>query len=140
MQSVAINKPLREVLMLFENLNNRSQWMEGYISSTLLKGVEGQAGAKSQLFFLSGNRKIKMIETIMVNKLPDEFTCTYEASGVFNTVKCMFAEISENSTDFCIVQEFQFKEIMKIVAFLMPGTFKKQAEKYLNDFKRFCES
>ncbi len=81
-----------------------------------------------------------MIETIKVNKLPDEFTFTYEASGLFNIVKCMFAEISESSTDLFIVQEFQFNGVMKILAFLIPGSFRKQSEKYLIDFKRFCES
>lgn len=47
-----------------------------------------------------------------------------KATGVINTVKCMFAEISDTKTDFCTVQKFQFKGIYKIVALLMPDTLK----------------
>lgn len=140
MCSIDVNKPLNEVLALFSNPVNRRSWMEGFVSSALISGKEGQVGAKSEMEFLVAKRKIKMIETIIVNKLPDEFTCTYEATGVINTVKCMFAEISDTKTDFCTVQEFQFKGIYKIVALLMPDTFKKQSKKYLSDFKIFCES
>lgn len=140
MCSIDVNKPLNEVLALFSNPVNRRSWMEGFVSSALISGKEGQVGAKSEMEFLVGKRKIKMVETIIVNKLPDEFTCTYEASGVFNTMKCMFAEITNTTTDFCTVQEFQFKGLVKIVAFFMPGTFKKQSKKYLTDFKTFCES
>jgi hypothetical protein len=138
--SIDINKPLNEVVELFSNPNNRQKWMEGFVSSTLLSGTEGQPGAKSRLQFIIGKRKMEMMETTMVNSLPDEFTCSYEANGVFNTVKCMFAEISDTTTDFCTVQEFQFKGFMKVVGFLMPGVFVKQSKKYLADFKRFAES
>ena len=37
-------------------------------------------------------------------------------------------------------QEFQFKGFMKIMAFLMPGAFKKQSMQYLKDFKAFAEN
>lgn len=140
MCSIDVNKPLNEVLELFSSPVNRRLWMEGFVSSSLVSGKEGQVGAKSEMEFLVGKRKIKMIETIKVNSLPDEFTCTYEAPGVFNTVKCMFSEISATSTDFCTVQEFQFKGFMKVIALLMPWAFKKQGKKYLEDFKRFAEN
>lgn len=140
MNSVEINKPMQEVLELFKNPDNRRHWMEGFVSSTLLSGTEGQPGAKSKLKFIIGKRKLEMIETLLVNKLPDEYTCSYEGNGVFNSVKCMIAEITDTKTDFCIVQEFQFKGFMKVIGFLMPGAFRKQAIKSLEDFKRFAEN
>ena len=37
--------------------------------------------------------------------------------------------------------EFQFQGFgMKLFGFLMPGAFKKQSQKYLNDFKNFVEN
>lgn len=139
MQSVDINKPLSEVIEFFSNRSNRRYWMGGFVSSVLLSGDEGQPGAKSKMEFMVGNKKIEITETILINKLPEEFTCTYESQGVFNTVKCMFAEISETTTDFCTVQEFQLKGLLKIIAFFMPGTLKKQSIKYLIEFKVYCE-
>jgi len=140
MCSIDINKPISKVLELFENRENRILWMVGFDSSSLISGIEGQVGAKSEIHFITGKRKLKMIETIKVSRLPDEFTCTYEAPGVLNTVKCMFAEISDTKTDFCTVQEFRFNGLYKIVALFMPGIFKKQSNKYLSAFKVFCES
>ena len=37
-------------------------------------------------------------------------------------------------------QEFRFKGFMKIIGLLMPGAFKKQSKKYLEDFKYFVEN
>jgi uncharacterized membrane protein len=139
MNSVEIDKPLMEVLELFTDRHNRRHWMEGFVSSNLLSGEEGRTGAKSKINFIVGKRRVEMTETIILNSLPDEYTCTYETKGIVNKVKCMFAETTNETTDFCTVQEFEFKGFMKVVGFLMPGVFKKQAIKYLEDFKRFAE-
>jgi hypothetical protein len=87
-----------------------------------------------------GNRIVEMTETILVRNLPDEFTGSYEAKGVYNIVKNRFQKITDDKTKYITEQEFQFKGFMKCIAFLMPGAFKKQSVKYLNSFKNFAES
>jgi len=136
---IEINKHIDQVIELFDNADNLSKWMEGLVRFEHLSGTPGQPGAKSKLKFKMGSREIEMIETITVRNLPHEFTGTYEAKGVFNIVKNRFEKISENKTRYITGQEFQFKGFMKIIAFLMPGAFKKQSMKYLNDFKNFVE-
>jgi len=86
-----------------------------------------------------GNREIEMIETVTVRNLPDEFSGTYEAKGVFNIVKNKFISLPDNRTKYVSEQEFQFKGFMKIIGFLMPSAFKKQSMQYLIDFKNFVE-
>ena len=81
-----------------------------------------------------------MIETITVRNLPDEFSSTYEAKGVYNIVKNRFVPISENKTKYITDQEFQFHGMMKLIAFFMPGAFKKQSYQYLEQFKAFAEN
>ncbi len=137
---IDINKPVDEVVALFDNPDNLSKWMNGLISFEHLSGEAGKPGAKSKLLFKMGKREIEMIETVTVRNLPDEFTGTYEAKGVFNIVKNHFIPVSDNKTKYVTEQEFQFKGFMKIIAFFMPGAFKKQSCKYLEDFKRFAES
>jgi hypothetical protein len=44
------------------------------------------------------SREIEMIETILVRDLPNEFSGTYEAKGVFNIVKNTFIALSNNRT------------------------------------------
>lgn len=137
---IIINKPVDDVVRLFDNPENLSRWMEGLQSFEHISGVAGQPGAKSKLIFKMGKRNVDMIETVITRNLPDEFTGSYEAKGVFNIVKNRFQKIDENKTNYISEQEFQFKGFMKCIAFLMPGAFKKQSMKYLIAFKSFAES
>ena len=99
-----------------------------------------ELGAKSQRQYKMGNRKIKMIETIILENLPDDFSGIYEAKGVWNEVKNFFYEIDENTTKWVSENEFQCSGFMKISAFLMPGSFKMETAKYLRQFKEFAEN
>lgn len=136
---IEINQPIAKVIELFDNVDNMKQWMEGLQSFEHISGTAGQVGAKSKLMFKMGSREIEMIETITVRNLPAEFSGTYEAKGVFNIVRNKFQSIGENKTKYISEQEFQFGGFMKLIGFIMPGTFKKQSMKYLQDFKNFAE-
>lgn len=138
---IEINLPIDRVVELFDNPENMKKWMEGLQSFEPISGTPGREGAKSKLKFQMGKRSIEMIETITVNKLPEEFTSTYETNGVFNVVKNRFEPIDDQHTRYIQDQEFRFRSLsMKIMGFLMPGAFKKQSMKYLTDFKNFAES
>ena len=136
---IEINSPIDKVIELFDNPDNMDKWMKGLQSFEPISGKPGQVGAKSRLKFKMGKREIEMIETITVRNLPDEFSGTYDAKGVFNIVKNRFISLPNNRTKYISEQEFQFSGIMKIIGFLMPSAFKKQSMKYLCDFKNFVE-
>ncbi len=137
---VLINAPVEKVIRLFDNPDNMYKWMEGLKSFEHISGNEGEVGAKSKLKFKMGKRQIDMIETITVKNFPEEFSGIYEVKGVRNIVKNKFVALSENETRYITEQEFQFSGFMKAIAFLMPGTFKKQSMKYLFAFKNFVEN
>lgn len=137
--TIDINSPIDKVIALFDNPDNMSQWMEGLQSFEHLSGTPGQPGAKSKLRFKMGKREVEMIETVTVRNLPHEFSGTYQANGVFNIVKNKFVKVSEDKTRYITENEFQFKGFMKLIAFLMPGAFKKQSMKFLQHFKEFAE-
>ena len=134
-----INLPIARVVELFDDPENLKHWQPGLISFEPISGTPGQPGAKSRLKYKMGKRDIEMIETITVRNLPDEFSGTYEAKGVFNIVKNYFRAVSENKTKYISENEFQFKGFMKLIGFLMPGAFRKESEKYLQQFKEFAE-
>lgn len=137
---IEINKPINTVVEIFDDPENMDKWMEGLLSFEHLSGTPGQPGAKSKLKFKMGKREIDMVETITVRNLPDEFTGTYEANGVFNISKNKFVPIGPDKTKYINEQEFQFKGFMRLIGLLMPGAFKKQSMKYLVDFKNFVEN
>ncbi len=135
-----IDQPIEKVIKLFDNPDNMQYWMDGLISFEHLSGTPGQPGAKSKLLFKMGNRNIEMTETITARNLPEEFTGTYEANGVYNVVRNKFIPLSNGKTKYVAENYFEFKGFMKIIAFIMPGAFKKQSYKYINDFKEFAEN
>lgn len=137
---IEINLPISRVIELFDNPKNLKQWMKGLVSFEHVSGTPGQPGAKSRLVFDMGNRRIEMIETITVRNLPEEFSGTYEADGVFNIVKSKFVALAADRTKYISEQEFQFNGTMKLIGALMPGMFKKQTEEYLQAFKQFAEA
>jgi uncharacterized membrane protein len=137
--AIEINLPIEKVIALFDNPDNLSKWMKGLQSFEHISGVSGQPGAKSRMKFKMGKRDIEMIETILVRNLPEEFSGTYEAKGVFNIVRNKFIALSSNKTKYISEQEFEFSGFMKVIGWLMPGAFKKQSMQYLQDFKEFAE-
>ena len=136
---IEIDRPIGKVIELFDNADNLKKWMEGLQSFEHISGTPGQPGAKSRLKFKMGKREMEMIETITTRNLPDEFSGTYEANGAYNIVKNRFIKLSDTRTKYITEHEFQFNGFMKIIAFLMPGAFKKQSMKYMVAFKSFAE-
>jgi Polyketide cyclase / dehydrase and lipid transport len=137
---IVINKPVNEVVALFDNPDHLHKWMQGLQKFEPLSGVPGQVGARSRLTFQFGKRKMEMIETVEVRNLPFEFTGLYTIGKGSNRVKNSFLPVNEYQTKFCSENTFEFRGLMKLMALLMPGAFKKQSMKYLVDFKNFAES
>ncbi|QNL21028.1 SRPBCC family protein [Hyphobacterium sp. CCMP332] len=137
---ININKPREEVIRLFDNPDNMSKWQKGLISFEHISGEVGQKGAKSRLLYDMNGRKTEMIETITKRNLPEEFSGTYEAKGVFNIQENYFYVIDDKTTKWKTISEFRFKGLMKIIAFLFGSSFKKTSYKFMVDFKNFAES
>lgn len=138
---IDIDLPVNRVIELFDNTDNLYKWMEGLVSFEAISGTPGQVGAKSRLKFKMGKRNFEMEETITAKNLPQQFDGTYETNNVTNIIKTKFIPLSDNKTKYVSEQEFQFEGfVMKAIAFLMPGAFKKQSMKYMQDFKTFAES
>lgn len=137
---IDIHLPRDQVIALFDDPDNLYKWQEGLLSFEPLSGEPGQPGAKSRLVFQMGKRRLEMIETITVRDLPDEFSGTYDASGVHNLVRNRFLELGPNQTRWVSENQFQFRGFMRLVALLFARQFPKQSLKYLQDFKAFAEN
>lgn len=137
---IEINKPIDQVIALFDNPDNLDKWMSELESFEHISGTSGEVGAKSKLIFNMGKKKMEMIETITVKNLPDEFTGIYEVKDIINIVKNKFVKLSDTKTKYITENEFQMKGFMKVMAFLFPSLFKKQSIKYATAFKEFVES
>jgi len=115
--------------------------LQGLLNLFMRWGSTGEPGAKSRMQYKIGKRQIELIETITVNNLPQEFSGTYEAKQMTNTMTNRFTSLEENKTRYQAEIEYtDFNGFMvKLMAFLMPGMFKKQTQKWLFQFKAFAE-
>lgn len=137
---LVIDAPLKEVIKLFDNPDNMKEWQPGLLSFETISGQPGQEGAKAKLKYKIGKREIEMIETITKIDLPHEFFGTYETKGVWNEIKNYFREGVGDTTHWTTENEFRVEGFfMKLMCFLMPGAFKKETMKHMQNFKNFVE-
>ncbi|WP_010228707.1 SRPBCC family protein [Gillisia marina] len=139
-KEIIIDLPREEVIAKMEDPNNFKHWQKGFVSYKHISGKAGHNDARSKLKYKMGKRNIEMVETIEKNNLPSKLFVSYDAKGVFNRQKNYFEEVDSNSTKWISDNEFECSGFMKIIAFLMPGSFKNQTYKYMKDFKAFAEN
>tara|TARA_Y100000815_G_C13346850_1_gene502410 strand:+ start:1683 stop:2285 length:603 start_codon:yes stop_codon:yes gene_type:complete len=138
--SITIDLPLEETIAKMDSLENLKHWQKGLKSYKVLSGTPGEEGAKMQLRYENGKRKITLVETILKRDLPHEFHATYEMKGVHNLQENFFSKMGDNKTKWVSRSIFKFEGWgMKLLGLLMPSAFKKQSLKYMNDFKAFAE-
>lgn len=135
-----IDLPRAEVIKKLDNMENIKHWQRGLVSAEHLSGTPGEVGAKMKLSYQFGKRKMELVETILKRNFPEEFHGSYDADGMHNIQKNYFTETPEGKTKWVSESEFvPTGFMMRMMTLLMPRMFKKQSQKYLDDFKNFAE-
>jgi hypothetical protein len=138
---VHINAPKSKVVKMFSNTDNLKEWQDGFQSKQLISGESGQEGAVSEMRYKSKIGAMLITETIISNKLPDEFIGQYEHEHTSNTMISIFVELADGTTEFS--SEINYTRlsgvILNIMAFIAPFLFKKQVQKWMNQFKALVE-
>ena len=136
-----IDLPRNEVIRKMDNVDNLKHWQRGLVGVEHISGTPGQTGAKMKLKYKFGKREMELIETITLSKFPEEFHATYDTKGMHNIQQNYFEETKDGKTIWRSVSEFEASSFMlKVMMFLMPGAFKKQSRKYMDDFTAFAET
>ena len=136
---IVVDVPREEFIKKMDDPENMKHWQQGLIGYKQLSTNPGQEGARMSLSYKMGKREMNLVETIIKRNLPDELYMTYDTKGVHNIQKNYFKEEGDK-TRWVSETEFQFSGFgMKLMAFFMPGAFKKQSLKYMQDYKAFAE-
>jgi len=137
---ITLDLPREDVIKKLDNVDNMKHWQRGLVAAEHLEGIPGKVGARMRLRYKMGKRDMELIETITKSDFPKEFHANYDTKGVHNVQENYFEELEDGKTKWVSNTEFQFSSfMMKMMGFLMPGVFKKQSMKYLQDFKAFAE-
>ena len=137
--SVELDLPRERVIALFDNPDNYPKWQDSLVNMERLEGEPGQVGTTTRLEHKMGKREVTMIETVTLRELPDRFTATYEAKGVWNEADNHFDSLDGGRTRWTIESTFRCKGIMWLLTTFAPGMFKKQTQSVMEAFKAFCE-
>ena len=138
---ITVNVPLKEFIEKLDNPENMKHWQSGLVEYDHIYGTPGEVGSKMLLRYKMGKREMELTETITFNDLPHGIHATYDTKGMHNLQENFFEEIDINKTKWTSKNEFIPTNFMlRMMTLLMPGAFKKQTKKYLNDFKNFAEN
>ena len=137
-----IHLPRREVVKLWADENNFKEWQDGFVKIEHIHGDPGAIGSHSNIVLAQGNRTMELRETVISNNLPDEKSASYDHIHMTNTLTTRFKPLDEHSTEYIAEVEYtQFNGIIpKVMAWLFPGMFKKQNQKWVEQFRTFAES
>ena len=136
-----INAPRERVVELFLDPDNLQHWQPDLVSfEQISSGAPREVGAKSKQVHRMGKREFETIETITVHRPPEEFAATYEAEGVWNLVSNRLTETTHGTTRWVLNSHCKFSSlVMKLMALLSPGMFKKKTMTFMQRFKEFAE-
>lgn len=139
---VDIDLAIDKVVALWDNESNFKEWQDGFKKIERISGEHGAIGATSKIYLDDGKRKMELLETIISNSLPEEKSAQYEHVHMTNTQTTGFESIRDNQTRY--ISEVEYTKfngfIPKLLAKLFPGMFKKQSQKWMNQFKAFAET
>lgn len=140
--TMEILAPRNRVVELFRNPDHLAKWQDGFQGVEQVSGTPGETGAQKKMFYSQGGRKMELLETITSNRLPDEFSALYQHAAMENTMTCRFTEINDGAaTRFeCEVEYTKFNGIIpKLMGLFFRGMFRKQAQKWFDQFKAHAE-
>jgi hypothetical protein len=134
--------PIKKVVELYFNTGTFNKWQDGFVSKELIIGNAGQRNAKSRIIMSFRNKQMELIETIQSNDLPNRIIALYEHKHMINIMITRFKPVNGGKTEISvdIIYTKFIGFIPKLMALVMPGIFKKQTQKMINNFKAFAES
>ena len=138
---IQINAPKDFVASCLRKSENFDKWQDDFQSATLINGDKDQKGTKTRMLYKFGKSDMELIETIRRNDLPHFFEALYEHRHIDNTMLSALEDAGDDKTVYStVVNYIEMKGLMiKIMAKLFFGKFKKGPEKWMHQFKIFVE-
>ncbi|MEE4025261.1 SRPBCC family protein [Gordonia sp. PKS22-38] len=148
--SIQIDLPLETVVQSLADPSNRPKWLRGLVLHEPLNGVDWQVGTESRVVMKAGKQEFEGIETITrrepadLSEIPKGTVVHFDreivGNGMWSAVRDRLAEAEPGTTLWESESEYRFDSVlMRLVARLMPGTFRKQSQQPMDDFKAFVE-
>lgn len=118
-----------------------SEWQDGFLYKNWINGKANEVHSKAYILFEQKGRKLELEELIIDNQLPTSFKGKYTHIHMINTQEVVFTQQGMNQTVIRTdVIYTQFNSLVpKLMARFLPGMFRKQSQKWLDQFKTMVE-
>jgi hypothetical protein len=148
--SIEIDLPLQKVAQLLADPAHLPKWLRGLVLHEPIHGTHGQVGTRSRVVMQMDQQKFEGIETITLREPADlraipkgsvvQFEREIAGEGMWNIARDRLSEAGPQTTRWESENEYRFSGVMmRLVALLMPGAFRKQSLRHMQDFKAFAE-
>lgn len=139
--TVDINKPIDEVVNLFMDKQYMGEYQKGFLRKEVISGKEGHEGAISKIYYQYGKQEMEITETVVSNQLPNSIEVFCHHKHMDNTLKTCFESLDNGKTRYKMEGEYViFRGFMpKLLKILSPSLFKKEPQKWMDNFKLFVE-
>ncbi|AOS64953.1 SRPBCC family protein [Actinoalloteichus hymeniacidonis] len=148
--SIEIALPREQTAQLLADPAHLPKWLRGLVLHEPLSGVHGAVGTQSRVVFQSGKQQMEATETVTrrepveLSGIPKETVVHFDREivglGMWNAVRDRLTEVGPETTLWVSKNEYRFSGLlMRLVGLLMPGTFRKQSQQHMQDFKAFAE-
>ncbi|MBS4101756.1 SRPBCC family protein [Tsukamurella paurometabola] len=148
--SIEIALPLDRVAQLLADPAQLPMWLRGMVVHEPVRGEHGEVGTVSRVVLRSGKRTMEVTETVTLREpadlrtLPEgtvvRFEREIEGAGMWNAARERLSAAAPDRTRWESENEYRFRNpLMRLMALLMPGAFRKQQLQHMEDFKAFAE-
>ncbi|ANZ41675.1 hypothetical protein BBK82_42730 [Lentzea guizhouensis] len=148
--SLEIALPRERVVQLLADPEQMPKWLRGLVVHEPLDGAHGQVGTRSRVVLKSGQQEFEAVETItrrepaVLQGIPQDVVVHFEreivGKGMWSATRDHLSESGPERTLWVSENEYRFDGVvMRLVGLLMPGTFRKQSLRHMEDFKAFAE-
>ena len=136
---VAINKPLKEVFVVFEDPQTLKKWLPEVKSIEPIEVKEGKVGSSYKMIVENEGQEMVMIEKIIAYIPNEKMTFEFDSDQMLKTDDFNF---TSDGTTTKMVQHSTVKSKSYMMSCLFPyfkGTFTNMSQDYMNRFKKLVE-
>ena len=136
---VSVNKPISTVFKTFNNSENIKKWIPEVKSFEVVNKNPGKTGSVYIIVIDNQGQEITMTEKVMAYVENEKVTLFFDAEGMLKKDDYTFTEKDGVTTVTLNASCQSDTYLMACVYPLFKGTFQKQDQSYLNNFKAFAE-
>ena len=136
---VNVNKSIKVVFEIFNNSENIKNWVPEVKSFEVVNTNPGKTGSVYKIVIDNKGQEVTMTEKVMAYVPNEKVTLFFDAEGMLKRNDYIFKEKDGVTT---ITLNTSCQSDSYILACIFPyfkGTFQKQDQSYLNNFKAFAE-